>query len=321
MIKLRYITCLVLIILIVSCKWRKPEKEMQRLADLYESKKITNIQMLLEMGKIYRDHANLEIIKTDYFNRMIISGYTSWALHQYLANPEIPINDTDKKLILFALTQGNHYNLAKEFISRFNVQEQSKLMEIILINDSLSRFTQMIGCDDKDQGYSMRGNLFARIGEMEMASFDLDRALGYDPCNAEVLFRKALVLFEKEQIREISRMLDGCNSISPKPDWFDIFYQVASEAENIEQSSQPFNNKLFKLANLYVNNGFNELALRKSKKLLETEGNNSDYLALQAFIYYRLGNREKALQFISEAENLSGQKSKLRQLIEQMNEL
>jgi len=294
---------------------------MQLLADKYSSKKITNLQMLLEMGKVYLNNPENIKVKTDYFNRMIISGYTSWVLHHYLSNHKNNISAEDQKIILFALSQGNHYDLAKEFADRFDGNYKEKLKEIILINDSLNIFSQMLRNGETEKGYSYRGNLFARIGEKEMAAFDLDRALGFEPCNPDALFRRALVLFEKEQNLEIIRLLNECKNITPKPDWFDIFYTVAGEAEKIQKSTEPKNDKFFKLANLYVNNGFNDLALRNSNKLIEIDPNNPDYLALQAFIHYRKGNKSLALQFISQAENRSGQKSRLREMIEQMNEL
>lgn len=304
-------------LIVVSCTLRSPEAQMQKLIGQYNARVITNYQMLLGIGTLYHSNPENYEIKKEYFNRMIISGYASWALHYYLAEPERIKNNEDHKLILFAIRQGNHYDLAKEFLQYLDMPQ---LRKSVAVADSLKYFNNAIADNQAVTAYDGRAGFFTSLGEQDMANMDINNSLQLDPCGEDALFRKLLILFDRENTKEVIRTLERCpgNGQPDRPEWRQAFYQLAGDIENVTASAESENDKLFRLTNLYLDYGFERLALRKSEKLTELNQDNADYLALHAFVYYRLNNKPMAVKFIDMAESITGQTSRLRTLIEQM---
>jgi tetratricopeptide (TPR) repeat protein len=300
-----------------ACSFRSPEAAMQNLAQQYAGKAISNYQMLLGMGEVYHANPDNEKIRMDYFNRMVISGYASWVLHYYLADPEKINSDADKKQILFALRRGNHYDLAEKFLPFF---DSNQLKPLLALGDSLYYYNTLVAEEMTASDFSGRGRFFSSIGEQEMASMDIESSLRLDPCGNDAIYGKLLILFERENTREVIRMLEGCpgNDGSGRQEWKDVFYRLAIDIEEAKGSDVAENDRLFRLANLYLNSGFEHLALRKATKLTEIYPGNADYLALRAFVHYRMNNKQLALKYLDMAENISGQTSRLRTLIDQM---
>ncbi len=309
--------------LCTACSFSSPEKQMERLADQYNERIISNYQMLFGMGMIYFSNHENANVKKEYFNRMIISGYSSWVLHYYLAETEKIKTDEDKNIILSALRKGNHYDMAKEFLFFFSGQHFERLQHLVDLGDSLDYFNRTVyGEAGAGAGaFSRRGNFFASQGENDMATLDLNRSLHLDPCGEEALFRRIVILFDRENTNEIIRLLNNCpdNDAYGYEHWRTVFYQLAMDVESVNNSNESENDKLFRLANMYVNNGFERIALRNSAKLVGSNQDNPDYLALHAFVYYRLGDRRMATRYIDKAENITGRNSRLRVLIEQMD--
>ncbi len=306
-----------------ACSIRSADKQMEKLARQYDEKTISNYQMLFGMGTVYFSNPENENVKKEYFSRMIVSGYSSWVLHYYLAEPGKINNDVDKNIILSALQNGNHYDMAKEFLHFFSGQHSERLRHIVDLGDSLEYFNKMVyGEAGAGAGaFSRRGNFFALRGENDMATVDLNRSLHLDPCGEEALFRRIVILFDRQNTNEIIRLLNNCpdNDVQENEQWRAVFYQLARDVESVNHSDENDNDKLFRLANLYLNNGFERLALRESAKLVRSNQDNPDYLALHAFVYYRLGDRRMATRYIDKAENITGRNSRLRVLIEQMD--
>jgi tetratricopeptide (TPR) repeat protein len=290
---------------------------MHELAGQYRGKVISNYQMLLGMGEIYHANPENEEIRTDYFNRMIISGYASWVLHYYLADPGKIRSDADKNLILFAIRKGNHYNLTKEFLPHF---DPVQLKPLLVLGDSLDYFNRLIEKEMTAEALSGRGLFFSSLGAPEMANMDVNMSLKKDPCGNDALFAKLLNLFDRENTREVLRMLEQCpgNVGSGRQGWKDVFYRLAADIESLKGKDLPENERLFRLTNLYLNSGLEKNALREATRLTESFPGNGDYLALLAFIYYRMNNKQLATKYLDMAENSSGQTSRLRTLIEQM---
>ena len=304
-----------------ACSFSSPGKQMEKLARQYDEKTISNYQMLLGMGTVYFSNPENVNVKKEYFSRMIVSGYGSWVLHYYLAEPEKIKNDTDKNIILSALLEGNHYDMAKEFLHFFRGQYFERLQHIVDLGDSLDYFNETVYGEDGASAFAGRGGFFALRGEDDMATVDLNRSLRLDPCGEEALFRRILILFDRENTNEIIRLLNNCpgNDAQDHQQWRAVFYQLARDVESVHHSGDSDNDKLFRLSNLYLNSGFERLALRNSGKLVRSDQDNPDYLALHAFVYYRLGNKRMATRYIDKAENITGRNSRLRVLIEQMN--
>jgi tetratricopeptide (TPR) repeat protein len=302
-----------------ACSLKDPESEMQKLASHYQAKEITNLHMLFEMGKLYYANPENSFIKQEYFNRMIISGYASWVLHYYKASPEKIKTNTDETLILFALNKGHHYELAGEFSRYFSDKNLVTLESIHATGARLDSLNRAIMNGPAPGLHARRGELFATMGAMELSNFDLNKSMQMDPCNKEALYQRSLILFDKENTGEIIRLLARCPQTAEDAEWREVFFQLAKDVEELNSSTDETRDKLFRLANLYVNNGFAEIALRKSDQLIRDNPGKPDYLALHAFVYYRLGNKSRALFYIDEAESLSGRSSRLRSLIEQMD--
>lgn len=309
----------VLSFLIVSCSWKNPEAKMQQLATDYNKKKITNLTMLLEMGQIFLDEPQNINIRKDYFNRMIISGYASWVLHYYLTRPEMVKSEEDQKIILFALNSGNHYNLGRKFLNLLSDSYLDELNKIMTFADTLDSLNNLVAIEKSAQAFALRSSFFVERGEVEMSKIDLNRSFSFDPCSQEAIYQKAVMLFDEENTSDILKLFNRCNDVANDQKWMSVFINLAQEVEKVKGSDKTENEKLFELANLYVNNGFPVIALRKSEVLVMDNPQNANYLALHAFVYYNMGDKNKALKFIIEAEELSGQRSKLRTMIEQMN--
>jgi tetratricopeptide (TPR) repeat protein len=302
-----------------ACSLKDPESQIRKLAAQYQGKQITNLHMLFEMGKLYHDNPENHFIKQEYFNRMIISGYASWVLHYYKASPEKIKTDQDESLILFALNKGNHYDIAGEFKEYFSGGNALALEAIIKSGTRLDTLNMQILIGSGPESYARRGAFFAEMGVIEIASLDLNKSMRQDPCNEEALYQRSLILFDRENTGEIVRLLARCPQTPNDKEWRSVFYQLAKDVEDVNRTTDESRDKLFRLANLYVNNGFAEIALRKSDQLIKENPGMPDYLALHAFVYFRLGNKSRALFYIDEAESLSGRSSRLRSLIEQMD--
>ena len=313
----RYFIASLMILLMYSCMRMSPEQEMQDLSRLYGEKKITNSQMLFEMGKIFREHQENGQVKKDYFNRLIISGYTSHIIHHYLLTQERNLQEDDMKILLFAMKEGNHYEMADLFSAKFSGNLLNQLNQMRETNDSLIYYDTVTERIHRAEAYLSRSGFFTRLGETEMARADIETGMAMEPCLENAVFQQALLLFQQEKTREIIGLLEKCNSIHT--DWYPVFYRLAFEIESVKNSGNPAEEKLFKQANLYVNNGFADIALRKNSELLGMKGeSNPDYLALQAFIYYRLKNRKMAERYVEMAEGLTGKKTRLGEMIAEM---
>jgi tetratricopeptide (TPR) repeat protein len=304
-----------------SCLFSSPENRMQKFAEMHEQKKIDNPQMLFEMGKIFLKNPENTFVKNEYFQRMIVSGYSSHVLHYFLLSPQKKLENDDMKTILFALQKGKHYNLATEFKDRLEGEFSVKLEQFSEVMDTLECYNQQIKDNPNGASFAQRGKFFTKLGEQDLANRDLDQSMRLYPCNPDALFQKIMNHFNSENTREIISLLDKCeNRINSKsPVWKSTFYELAKNIEEVEQSNEAREGKLFRKANLYVNNGFPEIALRNSQELLKMRNNNADYLALQAFIYYRMNQKSQALKYITEAEQITGKSSKLKELIADMN--
>jgi tetratricopeptide (TPR) repeat protein len=302
-----------------ACSMKDPESQVRKLTAQYQEKQITNLHMLFEMGKIYYKNPDNSFVKQEYFNRMIISGYTSWVLHYYKTSPEKIKTETDESLILFALNKGNHYDIAWKFKEYFSEKNAAALEGIIISGTKLDSLNMDIWTGSRPDSYARRGAFFAGKGAVEIASLDLNKSVKLDPCNEEALYQRSLILFDRENTGEIVRILTRCPQTAIDKEWRQVFYQLAKDVEDVNRSGDTNRDKLFRLANLYVNNGFAEIALRKSDQLIRDHPGTPDYLALHAFVFYRLGNKNRALFYIDEAESLSGRSSRLRNLIEQMD--
>lgn len=322
--KISYIAILfslIVVLVVSSCSFSSPESRMQKFAEMYEQKKISNSQMLFEMGKIFLKNPENKTVKNEYFQRMIISGYTSHVLHYFLPGSENSLESDDMKTILYALQKGKHYNLAKEFKGIIEGEFLVKLEQFSEATDTLECYNQQIKDNSNGASFAQRGKFFAKLGEQDLANRDLDQSMRLDPCNPDATFQKLLIHFDRENTNQVIALIENCrNEIDPTAhQWKTTFYQLAKEIEEVEKSNKTREEKLFRSANLYVNNGFPEIAHRKSQELLKTRNDNADYLALQAFIYYRMNQKNQALHFISEAERITGRSSRLKELIENMN--
>ncbi len=322
--KLSYIAVLYFLIVlqvVSSCSFSSPENRVQKFAEMYEQKKISNSQMLFEMGKILLKNPENTNIKNEYFQRMIVSGYTSHVLHYFLLSPQKKLENDDMKTILYALQKGKHYNLAPEFKDRLSGEFLMKLKQLAEAKDSLDFYNQQIKYNPNGSSFAQRGKFYAKLGEQDLANRDLDQSMRLDPCNPDAMFQKLLICFERENTQEVISLLDKCRNINNPAlrQWETTFYHLAENIEEVKKSNETREEKLFKAANLYVNNGFSEIAHRKSQELLKIRNDNADYLALQAFIFYRMNQKDQALHFISEAERITGKSSRLKELIENMN--
>lgn len=130
--------------------------------------------------------------------------------------------------------------------------------------------------------------------------------------------------FKKDSAQNVKKRLENCFgkdfSAFEKDDWQASFYQISKKIIKINDDFPREEDRLFRQAKLFVDNNFPEIALNRAKKLTGLAPENADYLALQAFVYYRLGDRAKAMEFISRAENITGKNSKLRGMIENMED-
>lgn len=318
---LKYLQLAACILLLQSCLMENPESKMQKLANKYKNKEISNSQMLFGMGKIFRENPDNQVIRYEYFQKMIISGYASHIVHCYLDQPGKSLTVEDMEILLFALQEGNHYHLAEKFTGRFNGKYQAKLLEAAGINDSLLYYNNLVKKNPDAEAMQKRGKFFTRLNASDIANIDLDKSIRLNPCNPGALFEKALLLINNEKTKEVTEMLEKCNqnNEATQLEWFPVIYNLAKEVESLKKSNLPKKEILFNQANLYINAGFPEIALQKSKELLKADGNNNpDYLALQGFIYFKMNNKELAMHYVSEAERISGKKSKLSSMIAKM---
>lgn len=314
--KIKYIIGIVALLFVSACG--RPETRVEKLIEQYQNKQIANVQLLLGLGELYQANKDNELVKSEYFNRMIISGYGAWALHYYLAAPEKIADNQDEKIILFALRKGNHFAMAKKFNDYFSSGGSEKLQELINLSDSLVFYNDMVSQKGEAVAYANRGRFFSAVGADDVSGIDLTTSLKADPCNPDGLFQRALALFDRENTKEVIRIIGNCHNHPNQPEWMQVFEQLARDIEAVIASADSETERLYQLANLYVNNGFSTIALRKSGRLIQLESDRADYLALHAFVYYRMGDKRMATRYLNDAEAISGSTSRLRSMIEQM---
>jgi tetratricopeptide (TPR) repeat protein len=316
----KYIMITGIVFFLFSCSSAVPEDQIKKLADQYGNKQINNSQMLFEMGKVFYKNPENKNVRYEYFSKMIISGYSSYILH-HLLQPENKVFEEDIPIVISALREGKQYHLSNSLNARYNGRLTGRLDQINTATDSLSYLNELIKSTNNAEAFAKRGQYFMQIGETAIANYDLDQSMDMVPCNPDAVFQKALILFDEENTGQIITLFEKCADVlnTGQAAWYEVFFQLAKNIETINKKHESIEEKLFRKANLYVNNGFPDLALRKSRELLKNNGENPDYLALQAFIHYRMNNRNLALQFITRADNIKGEKSKLHELIERMN--
>ncbi len=301
-----------------ACSLNSAESKMEKLAQDYQDDKINNQQMLLAMGEIFLSHEENDTIKRDYFTRMIISGYSAWALQYYL-KVDNPLTETDQEIILRALQEGGLYSLGKHFEHRFDSKYQPMLAGNITIADSLENLNNVVKERRDAESYAKRSSFFASLEKPLMAQADMEKSMQLSPCNDEAVYRLSLNYINRENPDALLELFSQC--VSPQahqPEWKILFPEVAKQVIDVRNSNENDEKKIFNLANIYVNNGFIPLALRKTQELIALDSENADYLALQAFVYYRKGEKQNALDMISRAEEISGRTSRLRTMIEQL---
>lgn len=320
MVSIRNTIVCLLACLMLACASGRPEARFDRLSRQYSEKSISNYQMLLGMGELFLANPDNNYIRDGYFNRMIISGYSSWVLHYFLSDRERIKSQAEQKIILFALSRGRQYHLADEFTGQFDEPQRAQLESMHALGDSMKLLNETVLLFKTADALSARARFLNALGEDEMAAIDLGATMKADPCHQEALFQKILILISQENTREIIRTLDSCSEMEAagNQEWNAVFHKLASDIEAVKNTTIPENEKLFQLANLYVNSGFPEIAARKSAELVSKQNNNPDYLALHAFVNYRLGDKQAALKFLNEAEAITGRTSRLRSLVEAM---
>ncbi|MFW6351712.1 MAG: tetratricopeptide repeat protein [Bacteroidota bacterium] len=314
-----------LVFFMLSCNSDEVVSEkVDSLIEAHKNKEISNFQMLLQMGTLFHKHPNHQKVRFEYLNRMIISGYASSVLHYYLADTENRILDTkDPSIILFALEEEMQFHLAKDFLPFVDDEEiNTGLREIMQMVDSLQDFDEKVRNQNSAKAYANRGTFFMTNGEKFIADWDRQRSLKSDPCNPTALFQQAMLLFDEEKTDEIIRIMKRCQPTDEaserEKDWRNLFLQVARKVEKVKNNSVDANQQLFELANIYATNGFAEIGLRKSGALIAEQPTNPDYLAIHAFVYYQMGDKQNALKYINEAEDITQKRSRLRALIEDM---
>lgn len=306
---------------ISSCSSSSAERRMQKMAEMHAQKRINNGQLLFEMGKIFLENLENPSVENEYFHRLMVSGYSSHVLHHYLQKPDKIRGADDMETILSALQKGKHYNLARKFYVKTEGDFLLQLKKLEETWDSIMFYNQKIKENPRADFYVRRGIIYTKLDEQDLANRDLDDAMRLDSCNFDAVFQKTLMHFDQENTQEIIALLDNCEKRINHANmvWMPMFYQLAKNIEGVEKSNKTKEEKLFESAHLYINNGFPEIAHRKSQELLKTHNNNADYLALQAFIYYRMGRKAQALECITEVEEMTGKNSKLKELIAAMN--
>jgi len=301
-----------------------PVQKMEKHIDQYEHKEISNSRMLLELGKIFADYQYDLEVRSLYFTRMIHSGYSTSVLYTYLAQPELIDSEKDNHLILRALREGCHFELASDFETHLPPEHQEQLEALIGKAEQIDQINCKLESGKEPGLFSKRGEVYLQAGEQEMAEIDFNAALNLDTCHDEALFHKCILLFKKDSAQNVKKRLENCFgkdfSAFEQDDWQASFYQISKKIIEINNAFSREEDRLFQQAKLFVDNNFPEIALDRVKKLTELAPDNADYLALRAFVYFRLGNKMKAMEFISRAENISGKNSKLRGMIENMEE-
>ncbi len=290
----------------------------------HKNKEISNFQMLLELGTLFHQYPNHEMVKYEYLNRMIISGYGSAVLHYYLSDPENRIlDDKDPSVILFALDHGMQYHLAYRFLPYMTKNEFKKELNIIAQQaDTLQYLNQQVRESKSSDALARRSAFFATTEEQHIAAWDRNKSLENDPCNNTALFQQALLFFDEGKTRQIIQMMKRCQTPHGQSEqeatWKNVFLHVAQKAEEIKNSGKERKLQLFELANIYASNGFADIGLRKSGTLIDEEPSNPDYLAMHAFVYYQMGDKQNALRYINEEEEITQKRSRLRSLIEDL---
>lgn len=317
------IFCLLALPFFVSCD-PGPVQKMEKHITQFKNKEISNSRQLLELGKIFADHQQDAEARDLYFTRMILSGYATSVLYTYLSNPELINSKTDYTLIINALGERLHYDLASDFRPFLPSEYQEQLEELIIKGEQLDLINKKLKNENDPDLLSKRGVLFLEEGNSNIAEIDFNAALKIDSCHTEALFQKCVLQFKKDSAENVRELLDNCLdnnlAIEGQQDWKASFYELSVSAGEIKQTFSSEEDRLFNLAKLFADNNFPEIALSKTKMLIDLAPENADYLALQAFVYYRLGNKPKAMEFIVRAENITGKDSKLKGMIEKMQE-
>lgn len=313
----------IIVVCFISCNNSSVvEQKTDELIKLHADNKINNLEMLIQMGIMFNEKPENSKVKKEYLNRMVVSGYSSAVLHYYLLQPERIKTDEDQKIILYAIDKGMLYQLAEKFYPYFDDKNHQLLEKYKDFNTTLNKLNDDIATEYRSDLLAERGAFFRAVEQDIPANWDLKISSQNDPCNSQVVFQNILSLFAQEKTSSIITLLNQCNeelNDNNAGNWKDTFKEVAESVEDIKESEMNEQERLFQLARIYSGNGFAEVGLKKSGELIRRFPENADYLAIHAFGYYQMKDKKNALKYITEAETITGTRSRLREMIEQMD--
>ncbi len=285
----------------------------------YENDEISNVQMLLLLGEHFDENqSDVQLLK-EYCYRLVYSGYGTKVLANIYQGYFDADEQTLKGIVDMAIEKGGGYELASIFAN--SEKDTKELFEpFTWVYDSLQVINKHIKRQDSINALTNRGIFLSKYYNEAFGLYDFNKVLTYDPCLRNALFHKSLIHFKRAEYSKISDSFSKCNyNDKDSLDWSIVFPMVADSLIQLQETDLSVREIKFKSANVLLTFNLLEPALNIADELILEYPDNADYHAFEAFVYYRLGNKDQALKSLTTAEKLSGRKNSiLRKRIENL---
>jgi len=294
--------------------------KIERIVSNYEQKNITNSEMLLQLGELYYNNPDNDKVLKEYCYRMTISGYGSKVLTDIHAGRIKAGKSVLASITETAMVYDGLYELAPLYAQQHS-DNAFLFQPYVKTYDSLKNLNRHIAAEGDADSYLARASFFRSLEKDKMAQYDFSRVEGLNPCKSELIFQKSIQFINEEAFFDLKKLLNNCgnNSAIDTSAWYQAFELLADTIIQLESLNLDNDDLMFKKAKIYIENNFPDIALEKVRSLIAKNPEVPDYHALEAFIYYRTHQKNKALASLQLAESLSNNKNThLRKLIEAM---
>ncbi len=310
------------LLLLSSCSERQTILKEIRIAEKKTSdKNADQSRLLLKIGKFALSNPQDVEMQFEYLSDLFKAGYISSAMNSAMKlYKEFPNHPEFRELYMdcqlkLCILPGKDINFSQSDLMNKN-KNNSEAYTIISAIQSLDS-SILSSQFNRSAIYADRGMAYMKFNEYKAASWDFTEAIKLDSENSEALYNAS---FLNMKLRKNSTALDLLyrykrSAIEKK---LKLFENTSSFEKFLLQllvldSAISANGKtadlLFKRASIYVKGMEFKLAIEDISGSINLDPNKSEYYALRAFANYKLNNRKEALEDLTKAESISGNRN------------
>jgi Tfp pilus assembly protein PilF len=305
-----------------SCSERQAIlKEIKLVEKQTGDKNSDQSQLLLKIGKYALSYPQDVEIQFEYISDLYKAGYISSAMNsalrfykQFPNHPEFRELYLDCQLKLCILPGKDFYFSQSDLLNKNKNKDEA----YSIIRGIQSLDSSILRSQFKSSAlYADRGIDYMKFNEYKAASWDFTEAIKLDTSNSEALYNasflnmkirkntNALELFYRYKKSVLLNKLKFFENTSS----FEKFLVQLQALDSAITANGRTADLLFKRASIYVKGMEFKLATEDITGSIHLDPNKSEYYALRAFANYKLENRKEALDDLTKAESLSGNRN------------